>query len=160
MQLLSLVLLFFSQPDVPLAPQCQKRAACARLDYGFHSAFCFPSVRGIKTGKRITDVDYANRAFTIPSGDKTYFVLHGAGPLWGSGSLPDPSTVSDYSKRSFRSLQGDPVHDVRWTSPSGNRNRILSRPFETAAYRDVPPPQAAALDKLLDGYCILPVKYP
>ena len=146
--------------EAPPLRSCSKRPRCAKLDYGFYSCLCFPSVRGIETGKKSTDIDNVTRSFTLRAGAKFYGVLHGAGPLWGSGSPPNAASVRAYQERKFRDREGGAIRDIRWTSPDGRLNRILGRAFESAEYRGVPSEQAAILDRLMDNVCVLPISYP
>lgn len=135
--------------------ECRTFSGCLSLKSS-HGEFCFPKVPGVLAGKRAADIDYVARSFWIKTATGTTRIIHGAGPMWGSGvpNNVDVWTAVEYSEKSYATNDGFQIIDARGKRSDGTRWRLLGHVFETAFYSSVPEKDAAALDRVLDGVCL------
>ena len=143
--------------EIP-ARKCSAKERCTRLEAPF-STLCFPKIRQVKVGRQENGPHDSGRTFTAQMSGANAQVVHGTGHLIG-GDQPSESAIRDavsFSKIHYRNDHADRIIDKRWTTAAGLRSRLLSRAFEYARYENVPPAHAALLDKLLDGFCTVPM---
>ncbi len=145
----------------PRAKACGQPSRCMSLE-GFHACFCLPRIRGVKVSAQGNDVDYGQRLFQVKTRNGTVAIQHAAGGMWGSG-LPfneDVWSASEYSEKTWVDDKGFFIIDARGKSANGRCWRVLGHAFETASYRNVPEQDTVLLDRVLDGACVKPVRWP
>jgi hypothetical protein len=124
---------------------------------GWTSSLRFPRISGVKVSRQGRDVDYGFRNYYIESKRGHKGIMHGSGPMWGSG-IPVDSDVWQsvkYEEDVFEA-GGMTVFDGRGQMANGDHWRSLGKVFESASYRDVDEETAKTLDKVLDGTCFEP----
>jgi hypothetical protein len=130
-------------------PPCA--AHCRTLDTQA-SAFCLPSITGIKAGEQGHYEDTFVRSLTLPDGGE---MLHGAGAHWSLG-IPYTGDVwesADYSEHGYIA-NGDDIVDARGIAPGGKLWRYLGRFGESISYYEAEQGTAAAFDRVIDGVCL------
>ncbi len=134
------------------APACSQ--ACTR---GLHGLFCFPEIKGVKSTKPSTDIDYTARWYWVKAGGKKVGIKHGRGPSWTLG-LPHDRDVweaEEYSERDYATAWGGLIIDARGKRPDGSAWRYIGTVGESVSYDGLKDATARAqLDKVLDGFCV------
>jgi len=145
------------------APQmrsCSGSPGCISLD-SFGSAFCLPKIHSVNVSKQGNDVDYGCRSFWIRTPGGKAGVQHCSGGLWGSGFPFDQDVWSaeEYTEIAYQDREGFLITDARGEDPKGKYWRVLGHALETVSYRNASAPDAAMLDRVIDGACIKPVRF-
>jgi hypothetical protein len=137
------------------APRCPNKSACDSVA-GFGARFCFPRIEGVKVSKRVNDVDYGQRTFSVRTKHGRGTISYGSGPQWSLGWPPDEDVWRsvEYSERIY-AAKGAEVLDARGKTADGKLWRYLGTFGESASYEGVDAESAALLDKVLDGFCFL-----
>lgn len=138
---------------------CAQFSKCVTLS-GWSSEFCFPRIRGTKVSEQVNDIDYGARLFSFKIPGGRVWIRHGSGPMWGPGWPLDSDvwSATNYSEKVFSDHDGHPVIDARGESSDGKYWRSLGHFGESAAYREVSKQDAALLDRVLDGVCLVTPK--
>lgn len=137
--------------------KCVKADRCASVS-GFSARICVPFVSGVTATKQSNDVDYGARGYVIEStSGKKVSVMHGAGPMWSLGAPSDDRVWGslEYSEQTYQTGTID-VIDARGEMRDGKVWRFVGLIGESLEYRNVERSDAAKLDKLLNGICVIP----
>jgi hypothetical protein len=152
--------------EPPRLPMCAANAACVS-----NGMFCLPKVEGLRFGKLDQGFDASVRTVTAPSlsGQKT-ILTHGYGASWvGEPRLEHVWPSIEYSEK-YGQAHGLTVIDARGKTEDGGLWRNIGVDYErppggneayhvgeSVYYGRRAPSEAALLDRVLDGLCIVPV---
>ncbi len=132
-------------------PVCEQRALI-----GCRGLFCFANLKGVRTPKPSTDIDYSMTSYTAHVGKIRASIVHGEGAMWTLG-LPSDRDVWDsieYFERDYFDSSGQRVIDARGSKSDGTHWRYLGTIGESASYQNVKATEVMrVLDQVLDSVC-------
>ena len=146
-------------------PMCPEKALCVS-----GAVFCLPKLKGFRFGKLDVGFDASRRSITSPKlvGSRAVLV-HGSGPSWFG---PEPRLWRVWSSLEYaeelKRARGLLVIDARGKSIKGTlwRSIGVSEEWnsggadypvgESVYYEDRTTAEAAVLDRVIDGLCVMP----
>ena len=112
-------------------------------------------IKGVQVGRQKSDIDYADRVYTVRSPRGKIAIRHGSGYAYTFGHPPEEDV---WSSKEFAevvySVGGARIVDSRGVDQDGLRWRYLGMMGESAAYTHADAAAARVLDKVLDGACV------